>query len=235
MKNLLVLLSLTALLACRSGPPPRDWQVNSHEALESALETWLSGNNRVAEFELARAKYEVGASGRLDLLARVVLARCAAEVASLTGITPGQVGASNPANPTHPDSPACSAYRGMAQDATPAERAYFAYLGGQWQGIAAELLPAQHRPILTGGAKPLSAMADPLGRLVAAAVLLGRGELPPEGIVVAVDTASSQGWRRPLLAWLGVQASRAKAQGDQALLEQLQRRMALVERALGAP
>lgn len=236
MRRLIIVLLLISLCGCRSGPVPRDWQVNSHEALESALENWLNGNNRLAESELARAKYEVGATGRLDLLARVVLARCAAEVASLNGIAPANAAAASAASftPGKLDGPACQAFRDMASDAAASDRAYFAYLSGQRQGIAPELLPAQHRAILAGEAKALPAIADPLARLVAAAVLLQRGELPPDGIAMALETASAQGWRRPLLAWLGVQAARASAQGDQALLGQLKRRMILVERALAA-
>jgi hypothetical protein len=52
--------------------------------------------------------------------------------------------------------------------------------------------------------------------------------LTPAGIDLATDAASTQGWRRPLLAWLGVQAERAKAQGDEATLQRLRRRIALV-------
>jgi hypothetical protein len=41
----------------------------------------------------------------------------------------------------------------------------------------------------------------------------------------AVETASSQGWRRPLLAWLGVQALRAEQAGDTDEAKRLRRRM----------
>jgi len=44
----------------------------------------------------------------------------------------------------------------------------------------------------------------------------------------AIDIASAQGWRRPLLAWLGVQEKRAEAAGDREVLERIRRRIALV-------
>jgi hypothetical protein len=44
---------------------------------------------------------------------------------------------------------------------------------------------------------------------------------------VAVDVASAQGWRRPLLTWLGVAAKRAEAVGDTAQLERIRRRITL--------
>jgi len=45
---------------------------------------------------------------------------------------------------------------------------------------------------------------SPLSQLLAAGVLLRRGNLGKTDIAIAVDTASAQGWRRALLAWLGL-------------------------------
>jgi hypothetical protein len=44
----------------------------------------------------------------------------------------------------------------------------------------------------------------------------------------AVNTASSQGWRRPLLAWLRVQLQRAQAAGAEQEAARIQRRIELV-------
>jgi len=48
-------------------------------------------------------------------------------------------------------------------------------------------------------------------------------------ITLAVDTASAQGWRRPLLGWLKVQALRAERAGDADAAQRLQRRIDLVQ------
>jgi hypothetical protein len=69
---------------------------------------------------------------------------------------------------------------------------------------------------------------DALSRLVSHGVKFKSGKATPENIAAAVDISSSQGWRRPLLAWLGVQAKRAEAVGDREALERIKRRMALV-------
>jgi hypothetical protein len=69
---------------------------------------------------------------------------------------------------------------------------------------------------------------EPLSRLVAESVRFRAGGIDPAGITRAVDIASSQGWRRPLLAWLGVQLKRAEAAGDAETAERIRRRMALV-------
>jgi len=69
---------------------------------------------------------------------------------------------------------------------------------------------------------------EPLSRLVAESVRFRAGGIDPAGISRAVEIASAQGWRRPLLAWLGVQLKRAEAAGDSETAAQIRRRMALV-------
>jgi primosomal protein N'' len=71
-----------------------------------------------------------------------------------------------------------------------------------------------------------------LSRLIAVAVLFQAGVASPPMIELATQTASTQGWRRPLLAWLKVQALRAEKAGDAAEAQRLQRRIALVEGGL---
>ena len=67
-----------------------------------------------------------------------------------------------------------------------------------------------------------------LSRLVAAGVFLKNGSIDPAGISAAVDVASAQGWRRPLLAWLGVQEKRAAAAGDSETAARIRRRIELI-------
>jgi hypothetical protein len=69
---------------------------------------------------------------------------------------------------------------------------------------------------------------DPLSRLVALAVSLRSGAINPAGIGAAVDIASAQGWRRPLLAWLGMQEKRASDAGDSETAARVRRRIDLI-------
>ena len=220
------------LLACANQPVPPSWQANAFAALKDYTSAYLSGNTRLADFELARAKTEISSTGRADLMARAELTRCAVRVASL-------------------ELDNCAAYQPLTQDAGPTERAYAAFLTGQWIGLDAALLPAHHRALvlkvtsdhattpaagavnLVAGPGLLATVEDPLARLVAAGVLLQKNALSPSDITAATETASSQGWRRPLLAWLGVQLQRASTAGDQDAAMQLQRRINLVLQ--GAP
>jgi len=202
------LIVIAALLAgCASKPLPPDWQANAKGALDASVDDYLKGHTAASASEFREARRETAATGRLDHVAQVELVRCAAQAASLVFED-------------------CPGYAALAADATPAQRAYAAYLAGRWDSLDVAQLPEQHRAVVTGGA--LDKIDDPLSRVVAAGALFKAGRMTPEGIVLAADTASNQGWRRPLLAWLGVQEQRAKAAGDTAAAEQIRRRMALV-------
>ncbi len=209
----LCVLTFAALAACSSAPVPPLWQANAHSALESYSGAYLRGESGPAEADFARARNEIASTGRPELAARAELLRCATRVASL-------------------EFGECPGFAAFRQDASAGERAYALYLTGQNPGADASLLPPQHRAMLlaapSGDAKSaLEAIADPLSRLVAAGVLLQNGRLRPVDIALALDTASAQGWRRPLLAWLGVAATRARAAGDADALARIERRIAL--------
>jgi hypothetical protein len=101
----------------------------------------------------------------------------------------------------------CPGFEALRYGARPEEIAYAAYLSGK----------GTHR-----------ASDDALGRLVAHAVSLKNGSVSPAGIAAAVDIASAQGWRRPLLAWLGVQEKRATDAGDSETAARIRRRIDLI-------
>ncbi len=90
------------------------------------------------------------------------------------------------------------------------------------------LLPEQHRAVAgSADAARVAAIEDPLSRLVAAGAAMRAGRGSPELLQLAADTASAQGWRRPLLAWLGAQLKLAEERGAQQQAAQLRRRIAL--------
>lgn len=202
---------VVALSACGSTPPPPDWQMNARGSVERAAEAWLSGNAKVEEVEFQRARGEVVRTGQPALVARLELTRCATRVAALV-FEP------------------CAGFAPLAQDAAPAEQAYARYLAGKAAAADAALLPAVHRPLVGTSGAEISGIGDPLSRLIAAGVLLQRGVASPAVVDVAVETASQRGWRRPLLAWLGVQLQQAQAAGRGDVAARIQRRIDLVTR-----
>ena len=199
---------ITALLlaGCASKPAPPSWQPDAKDALDAFTDDYLRGNTGAANASFARARRETTSTGRADLVAQVELVRCGVLAASL-------------------EFDGCPGFAALATDATARQRAYAAYLGGRWEGLDVAALPEQHRPVVSTGS--IAGLADPLAKLVAAGALLEAGRMSPGDIQLAIETASSQGWRRPLLMWLGVAQKRAEAVGDPAAVEQIRRRIAL--------
>lgn len=212
LSHFLSVLALLSLAACSSGPKAPDWQMEAKTAMERAVAAYLEGNSRVEVQEFARARSELSSTGRPDLMARAELLRCASRVASLV-LEP------------------CAGFEALRPDAPAAERAYADYLAGQLQPQDIALLPAPQRAAAGAGADAaaLKAVADPLSQLVAAGVLFRAGRASPAVLQQAVDTASGQGWRRPLLAWLGVQLQLAEKGGDSEAAARLRRRIALTQ------
>jgi hypothetical protein len=216
LRAVLIALGIAWLAACGSNAPAPDWQINAHGALQGYTAAYLSGNSKVADLEFARARHEMAATGRPDQVSRAEATRCAVQVASLVLDD-------------------CAGLNALGRDAAAADAAYGDYLAGHWQALAdtrLALLSEHHRAMLASkddGARvaTLAAMADPVARLVAAGALFRQGLLPPAGIELAVGTASGQGWRRPLLAWLGVQLRLAEAGGDAEARAKIQRRIDL--------
>lgn len=209
--------SLAVLLAaCSSAPPSPGWQGNAKAALDRAVAAYLDGDTRVASVEFDQARHELASTGRGDQVALAELTRCAARVASL-------------------DVGQCEGFERLRTDATAAQRAYADYLADRVQAGDVALLPERHRAFAAGGlsgdaaTSALRAVDDPLARLVATGVLFQGGRANPAAIELAADTASAQGWRRPLLAWLGVQLALAEKAGDGAGAEHLRRRIELVQ------
>lgn len=101
----------------------------------------------------------------------------------------------------------CPGFEALRRDAGAEELAYADYLAGKGKHAVTE---------------------DALSRLVAAGVAFRTASVTPAQIAAAIDTASAQGWRRPLLAWLEVEARRAEASGDREAAARLRRRIALV-------
>lgn len=211
-KSLLATLAVVALVSgCASGPRTPQWQLDARGASDRFVSAYFDGNSRVEALEFARARSETASTGQVDQVARVELLRCAARAASLV-FEP------------------CAGFEPLRQDAAAAERAYADYLAGRLAPQDAALLPPAQRGVAAGAgsAAALKSIADPLSRLVAAGVLMAGGKADPEVIATAVETASAQGWRRPLLAWLLVQAERAEKAGAVEEAQRVRRRIDLV-------
>lgn len=209
----LALACTLALTGCGSGKPPvPSWQLEAVGALERYQQAFLTGASRAAQAEFRRARQALAATGQATLVARAELTRCALQVASL-------------------EFQPCTGFEALRADAAAPEQVYADYLAAApLTAPKVALLPSWHRQVAGGASQTtaLEAIEEPLARLVAAGVLLRAGQASPRTLQIAVDTASQQGWRRPLLAWLGAQALRAERAGAIEEAQRLRRRMALV-------
>ena len=210
-------LIAAALAACAGGPPVPDWQVKSVAHASRYTQAYLLGNERVARREFEQARQQAASTGQPEQVARVELTRCALQAASL-------------------DFAPCTGFEALREDAPPAEAAYADWLAGQASAAQAALLPAAYRaiaaanaaaPAAADAAAALKAIEDPASRLIAAGVLMRSQHASPAVAALAVETASAQGWRRPLLAWLGVQQRLAQQSGQAEEAARLRRRMDL--------
>ena len=211
MTRIVHMLLVLLLVACGSKPKAPDWQLEAHGSLERYVKAFMAADARVESSEFGRAREQLARTGDAGLVARAELTRCALRVASLM-FEP------------------CVGFDALRPDAPAAERAYGDYLAGKTLPSDAGLLPPAHRAVAAASAdaSAVQAIDDPLARLVAAGVLFETGRASPPVLQLAVDTASAQGWRRPLLAWLGAQARRAELAGATQEAQRLRRRIALV-------
>ncbi|MGW8393374.1 hypothetical protein [Pseudoduganella sp. HUAS MS19] len=201
------------LTACSSGPRVPDWQLNAAGATERATSAYMEGKTAVAEREFGLARNQVGSTAQPALAIRIELLRCAVQVAALVFEE-------------------CSRFTALQPDASAADQAYARYLAGRATPADAALLPEAQRAVAaaasdTAAATAAAAIGDPLSRMVAAGALMRANRATPELVTGAINTASSQGWRRAVLAWLNVQLQRAEQAGDSAEAERLRRRIQL--------
>ena len=216
----IAIVAAALLSACAGGAQPPNWQSQSHAALERFRQQYLEGDTRKAERSFAESKAALASTGKPELAARLELVRCALGTAAL-------------------DVEACLGFESVKDDATVADQAYGDFVSGRLDERDTPKLPSQYRAVASARDdvarnKAMQQIADPVSRLVAAGALFRLAQLSPDGLSAAIETASEQGYRRPLLAYLNVQARLAQSAGDTAALQSIQKRIELVYRSLPA-
>lgn len=218
MKFIVILMLASLLGACGGGQTAPDWQFDAQTAAERYTRHYLAGDVKLAATSFAQARAAVAATGDVAAVAHIELVRCGLHTAAL-------------------DFSLCSGYAKLAAiRTTPADSAYARFISGDWQGIETGLLPAQYAALVGAASQPqaainrtIAAIDDPVSRLIASGIMIKRGQFDAATLQAAVDTASMQGWRRPLLTYLGLQE---KQGGDAATLAAIAARIRLVEQSM---
>jgi hypothetical protein len=219
MRRLLIVSLGLLLAACGGGPKAPDWKKDSISLIEKYKKAELKGENKLAERYFEQALAAAGSAAKIGETARLHLVRCATRQASL-GFEP------------------CDGYLEFSRlGVTPEDEAYHRFLAGQWDKLDAGKLPAQYRDFLANRdpAKNfaiLQKINDPLSRLIAVSIAVMRKQADDAILNLAAETASEQGWRKPLLVYLRLLENRAGLKEDKAELEKLRARIKLVEDSL---
>jgi hypothetical protein len=204
------------LVSCGGGPKVPDWKKDSASLIEKYKKAELKGENLRAEHYFQQALDAAGSAGKLGETARLHLVRCATRQASL-------------------DFEACNGYRDHARFGTdPEDEHYYLFLTNQWDRLDSGKLPAQYRAFVKSGdpAKTpaaLQGISDPLSRLIALSLVVARKQADDAVLNLAADTASEQGWRKPLLVYLKLLEGRAAMRDDKDGLQKIRARIRLVE------
>jgi hypothetical protein len=218
MKHFLIVTFAMLLSACGGGPVVPDWKKDSVSLIAKYEKAELKGENKLAERYFEQALAAAGSAAKLEESARLHLIRCATRQASL---------AFEP----------CTGYAELAKYTNAEDEAYHRFLSSQWDGLDSGKLPAQYRNFAANrdAAKNLALLQqidDPLSRLIAVSIAVQRKQADDATLNLAAETASEQGWRKPLLVYLKLLENRAAQKDDKAALEKLRARIKLAEEPL---
>ena len=198
------------------------WLINSSKKLETFKTNFLSGAEPyITETNFAESIEEIKKSGNLDLLQKAWLTRMALQKATLKEMEEED-------------------YRKVAAvKPFPENDNFYAFLKGNISAVDVKLLPEQYREFagailksdaLKTGRAIASMKGEPVSRLIAAGVAL-RNNIESDVIIqTAVETASVNGWKTALIAWLERQAAFYERAGDTAKATEVRRHIELVEK-----
>jgi hypothetical protein len=193
MKNTLGLFLLFLVIAGCSSKPAPAWIAAGHQQLETFKRDFLTGQPpQVTDLHFRMATEEIKKSGDLDLLGKAWLTRMALHAAVLEESEKAEYGKIAAASPS------------------PANSNFYLFLTGEPSMVDAALLPAQYRPFLKAlqsrdaaeTVKRITEIDDPLSRLIAAGLAMRSGTANEALLKAASETASQNGWKRALVAWL---------------------------------
>ena len=198
------LLPLLLMTGCGAKPAPV-WISSGHKQLESFKQDFLTGrDSSITESHFRKAVEEIKKGGDADLLGKAWLTRMALQVAIREELEEGEY------------------LKIESVEPVPANRNFYLLLKGDTGQVDVSLLPEAYRPFwkaflsrdATKAAASIAAIEDPIPRLIASGLAVSH-RLENDAILrTAVETASRNGWKRALSAWLERLQSYYEAAGD---------------------
>jgi len=219
MKKTLPVMVVLLICACGSLTPVPDWKDKAGRYLEEYTTSFLTDRELSTEPHFVKATREIAAGNDLRLLAIAYLTKYALHTASLERFD---------------DSEFLRIER-LEPDA--ADMAYCRFLQGNFADVDAGALPSRYAGVLKAAAlrdaalaaHEISAIGDPLSRLVAAGAWVNQMPYDEKILKTAIDTAAASGWRRPLWAYLEKLHAYYLEGGDQSKAEAVKNRLELLK------
>lgn len=191
MKKFLFLLILILLSGCGSKPVP-DWKNVSFNHMKHFKRCFLSGEEGKADIYFNKAIDEIKKSGKLDILAKAYLTKCALRVAML-------------------EETECSEFITIENvEPNRENKNYYTFLTGNLDNVDMRILPPGYKNFLTAlkAGKidrinaEISGIEDPQSRLIATGISVKNNQYNETTLKMALDVASDNGWKNPLLVYL---------------------------------
>lgn len=204
MKKLFALLFVLLIWGCGFATPAPVWKDNAYRQLDEYKTSFLTGREASSEPHFAKARRDITSGNDVGLLAIAYLTKYALHTASLESFDSGEFAKLHRLEPH------------------PSDMAYCHFLKGNFSAVDIKVLPSRYVGILKAAlnsdlamaAREISAFDDPLSRLIACGVWVRY--LPSDEAIlqIGISTASANGWRRPLWAYLSKLHSYYLEKGD---------------------
>jgi len=210
-------LMVILICSCTSRPVPV-WKTASVTHLEHFKTSYLTGDDTRASRAFSRAVAEIKTSGNITVLARAYLIQCAVKTAAL-------------------ETSLCSNYKQLvAHTSDVADRNFSLFLQSNLDHVSADVLPGRYRPFFhalrEGSIEDINAtigtIADPLSRLIASGVSVAKRRYDLVTLQRAAETASEQGWKRALVAYLEQMKRLYERTGESIKADKLQQQITII-------
>lgn len=192
MKKIFCVLTCIALLSGCGAKAVPEWMKTGRNEMENFKKLYLQGRDRLAEISFEKALAEIKSSGDLELLQIAYLTRYAVQISALEDFEDTEY------------------LRLAAVEPQAGNASFHAFLRGAFDRVDNQALPRQYRPFLhacssgnqTETDRAIAAMEDPLSRLIASGVAVRKQLYHENTLNAAIRTASEQGWKKALLAYM---------------------------------
>jgi hypothetical protein len=192
MKKYFVIFMLLFIYSCGGSQPIPQWKDTASRQLENYKINFLTDKEDIDEPHFIKARNAISSNNDLQLLAKAYLMKYALHTAVLEDFDDSDF------------------LRIDKLEPNVSNRAYYDLLKGNISQLNETKLKLAYQKLLhlmrdknlSVAAKEIASIDDPLSRLIACGIWLKYMPYDENIIKLAIDTASQDGWRRPLWAYL---------------------------------